>query len=294
MIDAPGAYGAETPDPETFAILGAGRVGLSLAVLLQRAGFTVAACTARSGAALDRAVQLVRCPVYTDPIAAAWEAGTVLLCVPDAVVASMASRLAAAGVCRPGLYVVHTAGVFGVEPLAPAAEAGAGVLAIHPLQAVPDAATGVKRLPGSWFGITCEDAHWPWAERVVTAVGGHPLRVSTADRVRYHAGAVMSSNFLVTLAALVGEVAGEVEPYLPLLRGTLENLEEQGAAAALTGPVVRGDVGTVRAHVAALAGSPAGDAYVQLTAQTIRTARASERIDEATATELWSALWTPP
>ncbi|MGH2706266.1 MAG: Rossmann-like and DUF2520 domain-containing protein [Actinomycetota bacterium] len=293
-MNAPGALGADPPDPDAFAILGAGRVGLSLAVLLQRAGFTVAACTARSGAALDRAVQLLRCPGYTDPVAAAGGAGTVLLCVPDGVVASLASRLAAAGVCRPGMHVVHTAGVFGVEPLAPAAGAGAAVLAIHPLQAVPDVATGVKRLPGSWFGITCDDAHWPWAERLVSALGGHPLRVPASERVRYHAGAVMSSNFLVTLAALVGEVAGGVEPYLPLLRGTLENLQGQGAAAALTGPVVRGETGTIRAHVAALAGTPAGDAYVQLTAQTIRTAQASGRIDAATASALWDALWAAP
>lgn len=247
----------------SFSIVGAGRVGVCLGVLLQRAGYKLAGCTVRSAESERRALRWLDCPIHHYPEGA--KADAVMIAVPDGAVSDVCESIGT------GEFVMHTAGALGVEVLEPAAKRGARVLAFHVLQSIPDVETGIERVPGSWFGITCEDDLRPWAEKLATNLGGKPLWVPEDQRVVYHAAAVIASNYLVTIAGLAEEAFGQLEPYLPLMRGTIDNLERLGPRRALTGPIVRGDVETIERHLEALP-PPIGETYEALAGATRRLA----------------------
>lgn len=241
-----------------LAIVGTGRVGISLGVLLKRSGCRITGAVARSTGSLSRAAEILGSLSSTSMAEAVSGAEAIAICVPDDDVEEVARDLSPH--VGAGTFCFHTAGSRGVSPLGHLAERGAHVLAIHPLQAVPDHETGVERLPGSYFGVTCSMEVEAWAAGLVEAVGGKPVWVSEEERPRYHAAAVIASNYLVALGLLAEQVGGEIVPYLPLMAGTLANLERLGPREALTGPLVRGDVGTVDSHLALLDGE-ASSAY---------------------------------
>lgn len=166
-----------------------------------------------------------------------------VVATPDAAVADVAARVAPVD----GTVVAHLAGSLGLDVLAAAGHRR--VAAIHPLRAIPTPDTA---LAGAWFAVAGD----PLAAEVVAAVGGRAIAVGDADRVAYHAAAVIASNHLVALLGQVERVAAAagvpLAAFLDLVRGTVDNVERLGAEAALTGPVARGDWATVARHLAAL------------------------------------------
>lgn len=269
---------------QSFAVVGAGRVGLSIGVLLQRAGVKIVGASVLSSSSLERASLYLNCPTATDFREVIPGADRILIAVPDDALTPVAAAIAAEGVA-PGTIVVHAAGSLGLEPLAPLAAAGAKVAAIHVLQSVPDVELGIERIPGSWFGVTCDDDLRAWSQGFVEALGGRIYWVADDDRTRYHAAAVFASNYLVALALLIEEMGGAVEPYLPLMEGTLRNIATLGPAAALTGPVVRGDVGTIARHLDLLTkAAPAVEqAYRVLAGAALRAGVRGERLSAEAA-----------
>ncbi len=203
----------------------------------------------RAGGALARALTDAGWRV-DGPLGRDLDAGTattgarlVLLAVPDAVVADVASCLA------PGEAVVaHVAGSLGLDVLAPHARVGS----VHPLVSLPDPALGARRLRGAWFATAGD----PAVAEVVRAFEGRSVPVADADRATYHAAAAVAANHLVALLGQVDRLARSIgvplEAYLDLARGALDNVAEVGPAAALTGPVARGDRATVARHLEAL------------------------------------------
>jgi len=272
-----------------FAVVGAGRVGVTLGVLLKRAGHKVVGCSARSASSLERAARWLGCPGTTAPAHAVDGADAVIVSVPDDALEAVAAKLKST--IKAGTYVIHTAGSFGVAPLSLLADLGAITLAAHPLQSIPDVEAGVARVPGSWFGVTCSDDLKTWAGSFVESMGGRPLWIAEGDRTLYHAAAVIASNYLVVLAALVQETGLEVGPYIPLMQGTLSNVSAMGPAIALTGPVARGDVGTVSRHLAALP-EDVRPAYRVLASAALRTALAGGRIEKNAAAAIEKILET--
>jgi predicted short-subunit dehydrogenase-like oxidoreductase (DUF2520 family) len=148
----------------------------------------------------------------------------------------------------PTTVVAHLAGSLGLGVLAPHARRAA----IHPLVSLPAPEIGARRLIGAWYAVAGD----AMAGEVVTALGGRSFAVADADRAVYHAAAAVASNHLVVLLGQVDRLAGSAgvpfAAYLDLVRATVENVAELGAAAALTGPAARGDDATVRRHVEAL------------------------------------------
>lgn len=280
-----------SPRERAFAIIGAGRVGTSIGMLLRRAGYRLAGFSTRSEASRRKASQWLDLPgsVGIDPLA---QAEILVITVPDDLVESVCRQLVDAGTVGEETIVMHTAGSLGLEPLRPAAAAGAETLAVHVLQAIPDVASGIERIPGSWFGVTCADHLRSWAESFVSDLGGHVIWVPDERRPLYHAAAVIASNFLVTLASLVEETFDDTRPYLPLMRGTLENLESLGPREAITGPVVRGDSGTIRRHLEALAkeAPKVAEVYRALSTATLRYAERSGRVKPDVAQGLRDVL----
>jgi predicted short-subunit dehydrogenase-like oxidoreductase (DUF2520 family) len=209
--------------------IGRGRAGSSLVRALVAAGWTDAGSLGRGD----------------DVSGAASGVDLLVIATPDAAVGDVAASVTP-GPAGSGV-VAHLAGSLGLDVLTGAGHVRAA--AIHPLRAIP---TGDTPLAGAWFAVAGD----PLARDVVAAVGGRAIDLADADRVSYHAAAVVASNHLVALLGQVERVAAAAgvpfDAFLDLVRGTVDNVERLGPRDALTGPVARGDWDTVARHLAAL------------------------------------------
>lgn len=263
-------------------VIGAGKVGAVLGAALRAAEHAVVGVSAVSEASRERAENLLPgVPVLEIPRIIE-RAELVLLAVPDDALPDLVAGLAAVGAWQPGQLVAHTSGRFGTAVLEPARRSGAIPLALHPAMTFTGMSLDLTRLPDCTFGVTAPAAVLPVAQALVVEMGAEPVVIEEADRVVYHAALAHASNHLVTIAAqstqLLGTIGVERPDRLlgPLMRASLENALAAGEGA-LTGPVARGDAGTVAAHAAALTEAPADvrRAYVELAAVT--ALRALER-----------------
>lgn len=241
-----------------MGVVGAGRVGSVLAAALRSAGHDIVAVAGESDASRRRAADLLPGVPVRKPTDVARGCEVLLLTVPDDMLGNVVTMLTASGAVRPGQYVVHTSGAHGLEVLAPALAVGARGIAMHPAMTFTGTEVDLPRLPGCVFGVTAQDAERPVAERLVADLGGVVMWVDESRRTLYHAGLAHGANHLVTLVAQAMELlgaAGADDPAAtlrPLLTAALDNALAEGDAA-LTGPIVRGDVNTVRAHLAEIA-----------------------------------------
>jgi predicted short-subunit dehydrogenase-like oxidoreductase (DUF2520 family) len=186
----------------------------------------------------------------------------VFLAVPDDDIPEMAHALAGHGSAPPGCAAFHLSGALNTDVLAPLHARGYAVGSFHILQSLADPRTAAARIPGSFVSIAGEPTAIATARRLVQHLGSRTLTVPVTRRPLYHAAAVLASSHvssLLALAARLLERAGvpeedAVPALLPLLRGNLDNIETLGVAAALTGPVARGDVETVGLHLRSLEG----------------------------------------
>ncbi|WP_231391905.1 Rossmann-like and DUF2520 domain-containing protein [Arthrobacter sp. 35W] len=238
-------------------IIGAGKVGAVLGAALRAAGHAVVGVSAVSEESRDRAENLLPgVPVLEIPEIVE-RSELVLLAVPDDALPALVDGLAKTGAWQAGQLVAHTSGRFGTSVLAPAKAAGAIALALHPAMTFTGMSLDLARLADCSFGVTADPAMLPIAQALVVEMGAEPVVIAEADRVLYHAALAHSSNHLVTLVAqaaqLLGDIGVEAPSRLlgPLLRASLENALASGESA-LTGPVARGDAGTVAAHAATL------------------------------------------
>jgi len=254
-------------------IVGAGRVGAVLGAALARAGHRVVAASGVSDASRDRAARLLPgVPLLpADDVARA--AGLLLLAVPDDALPDLVAGLAETGCLRPGQLVAHTSGRHGLAVLDPATRLGALPLALHPVLPFAGTEVDLARLTGACFGVTAPAVLRPVGEALVLEMGGEPVWVEDALRPLWHAALAHGANHLVTLVASAADLlraAGAQDPGAvlgPLLHAALDGALRSGDAA-LTGPVARGDVGTVAAHLAVLPDDvrPAYTALARLTA----------------------------
>ena len=240
------------------AVIGAGRLGTAMAVLLGRAGHRIVAVSGRGETRGRASLHLPDVPCR-EPADAAAAAELVIVGTPDDVIVPTVEALAAAAALGPGRWACHLSGSLGLDALAAARDTGARVLAIHPLQTFPDVGAALDRLPGCPIAVTAEDEEgFLLAERIAEDLGADPFRLADELRPLYHAAAVFASNYVVTASAIAESLfaaAGVPDPartMAPLQRATLEHVERLGPAHALTGPAVRGDAGTVRRNLEAL------------------------------------------
>ena len=220
-----------------------------------------------------------------------------LLTVPDDMLANVVTMLAASGALHRDQYVVHTSGKHGLAVLEPAAAVGAHVLAMHPAMTFTGTDVDLDRLPGCVFGVTAEPATRALAETLVADLGGRMVTVAEDRRTLYHAGLAHGANHLVTLVAQAMDLlraSGADDPagtLRPLLTAALDNALTYGDAA-LTGPIVRGDVETVRAHLADVAATaPATlESYVVMARATANRAVLDGRLLPIRAAKLVGVL----
>ncbi len=249
------------------AIIGSGRVGSALAILLSRQNFREVLVFDRNSEKLNLLKEQFNAKIrvsvsLNDAVAGA---DLVFLAVQDRYIQELAqeiSILSRDADSRPQSqqYFAHLSGSLTSAVLQPLAAAGAVTFSLHPLQSLADVAGAVQGLAGSYFSFEGDHRALPTAEFIVEALAGHLVQLNASDKALYHAAAVVSSNFFIALEEMAinmmrgigvdSETARQM--LLPLIRGSFENLERVAPAEALTGPIVRGDDQTVAAHIEAL------------------------------------------
>jgi predicted short-subunit dehydrogenase-like oxidoreductase (DUF2520 family) len=291
---------SDHPARLAVGIVGPGRAGTALGTALARAGHAVVAVSAVSEASVARASQRFPSAVITSPDSVVERADLVLLTVPDDVLPGLVAGLAATEAPLAGRMLAHASGRYGVTVLDPATRAGALPLALHPVMTFTGRDEDVDRLKGLCFGVTAPDVLRPAAEALVIEMGGEPVFIAESDRELYHAAIAFAANHLITLVASAADLlgsAGVTDPARllgPLLGASLDNALRFGDAG-LTGPVARGDAGTVAAHVAALSGTPTVKAaYIALARLTADRALAAGVLAPADAERLLDVLGGRP
>jgi predicted short-subunit dehydrogenase-like oxidoreductase (DUF2520 family) len=286
--------------------VGAGRVGTALAALLHARGVTVSGVSGRTlvdarRMALSAGLGRSTAREIADTVAVS---SLVFLTVPDDAIAPLCQEIAEAGGWRAGQGVVHCSGALPSSILQAAKNAGALVASFHPLQAFANFEAALSHMPGSTFALEGDAELVEVLDSFVQLLGGTSLRVTAREKVLYHAAAVIASNYTVTLASLASDLlVGEgIAPdantalryLMPLLRGTIDNLQTLGLPDALTGPLARGDIGTVRRHLEGLdeCAPELAHLYRHLARLTLPLAEQKGRLDAATLEALTNALRT--
>jgi predicted short-subunit dehydrogenase-like oxidoreductase (DUF2520 family) len=280
-----------------LGIIGAGTVGTALAVRLTQQGYGIVAVASRTRSSAERLVKAAGSgTVYDDSQKVADNAGLVFITTPDDAISAVAGKTR----WHRGQFVVHCSGADSLDVLEPARIAGARVGSFHPLQTFAGIQKAIENLPGSTFALEAEGELQDILKEMAGALGGHWIKLSAGDKAAYHAAAVMTSNYLVTLLKMATDLwAGfgipreqAIQALLPLLKGTVNNLENLGIPHALTGPIARGDIGTVRIHLDTLQQTAPAilPAYCEMGLQTIPVALAKGKINERQAQELEAIL----
>jgi predicted short-subunit dehydrogenase-like oxidoreductase (DUF2520 family) len=238
----------------SIGFIGAGKVGSSLAFNLSRAGYHVAVVADRDSAAADRlAGSLEGCLPFQSAQDAADRAELVFITTPDDEIGPVCDTVH----WKKGQPVVHCSGAASIEVLASAAESGALTGSFHPCQAFASAAEALKNLPGSTFAIEADPPLSGILENLATDLGCDFIRLGRGEKALYHAAAVLVSNYVVTLLKISTDFfhqmgidrAEAVKILMPLMKGNLLNIERLGIPACLTGPIARGDTGTIEKHI---------------------------------------------
>ena len=246
-----------------IVVVGAGKVGTALAVLLKQAGSDIAGITSRTlDSAKKASERLTPPPPFSDKADTLTPRGDIiLLTTKDDAIHETCGRIAEKGGFRKGQIVLHVSGSLPSSILSPAKEMGCHTGSLHPLQSFADVDMAIKRLAGATFCLEGTAEAIKAATELAGILEGHIMTIHTEDKPIYHAAAVIASNFFVSIIDMglrFYEAIGidhekGLEALLPLIEGSLENIRELGPVNALTGPIARGDAGVVQNHLDAIA-----------------------------------------
>ncbi len=276
-----------------LGFIGAGTVGTALASRLHSSGYDVVAVASRTFASAERlAGSVPGSRAMTSLQAAADSADLVFITTPDAAIGQVAGQVR----WHEGMSVVHCSGADSTEVLDPVRAYGAQAGAFHPLQTFASVKQAIDNLPGSTFAVEAEEPLRSTLKKMAEDLDGYSIELKASDKVLYHASAVIACNYFVTLVKLSTDLwqtfgvprKDAVRALMPLLKGTLNNIENVGIPNCLTGPIARGDAGTVHKHLAALDKSAPAVAkiYRELGLETIPISQAKGKIDDAAAAQL--------
>ena len=309
----------------SVGVIGMGHVGPVIASALRQAGHRIVGVSAHSPRSIEHAEDMLPGIGILDVETLARNSEVVVLAVPDDTIEPLTKGLAELGVWRPGQLVIHLSGAHGITALHAASACGAIALAIHPVMTFTGTSVDVARLVGTPFAVTAPTFALPIAHALVVEMGGEPFDIDEADRTLYHCALTHGANFLATIVnqSLTLLTAAGVDRAsavaTPLLAAALDRALRQGIAG-ISGPIPRGDSGTIATHIAALAATthaagedmhideadPATswqrlepqqggnilDTYTFMTRQTVQMLRDAGRLSENSAQEILSVLAT--
>jgi len=243
----------------SIAVIGAGRVGTSMAVMLAKGGHRISGVASRTRDDAEHCAKLTDAGmISTNPVDVVVGAKMILLTVPDDQIGPVCHAVASNNGFRKNQIVIHASGALSSSVLEPAAKKGCHVASMHPFQSFATPEQAMESLPGSYFGIEgTKDAVSILEKLVPETFGGTVIMLDDRTKPVYHAAACMASGFVVVLTQASVELLVQiglekeeaVKVLTPLLRGTVENIDLLGLPKALTGPIERGDVQTIKEHL---------------------------------------------
>jgi len=280
-----------------LGFIGAGTVGTALSTRLSERGYQVVAVSSRSQTSVEKLAQAISgCQAANNNQAVADAAELIFITTPDDAIAPVVSEIK----WHSGQSVIHCSGADSTDTLEPAKKSGARVGAFHPLQSFASVKQAIDNIPGSTFAIEAEEPLLTTLKDMATTLDGQWIELKASDKVLYHAAAVIACNYMVTLIKLATDLwqtfnvptQQATKALMPLLRGTLNNIDNVGIPQCLTGPIARGDTGTIEKHLNALQKmAPALlSTYRELGLQTIPVALGKGKINQHQAEELQAIL----
>jgi predicted short-subunit dehydrogenase-like oxidoreductase (DUF2520 family) len=280
-----------------LGFIGAGTVGTALAIRLNDKGYQVVAVSSRRQASAEKLARAINgCRAVGSNQAVADAAELVFITTPDGAIGQVAAETK----WHAGQSVVHCSGADSTDTLEPAKKLGAWVGAFHPLQTFASVEQAIDNIPGSTFAVEAEEPLRTTLKDMANVLDGSWIELKAHDKILYHAAAVIACNYLITLIKLATDlwqtfnVPAEqaTKALMPLLQGTLNNIDNVGIPQCLTGPIARGDTGTINKHLNALreAAPAVLSTYRELGLQTIPIALAKGRITQQQAEELETIL----
>ncbi|MFC1897370.1 Rossmann-like and DUF2520 domain-containing protein [Chloroflexota bacterium] len=283
-----------------LGFIGAGTVGTALAVRLNNNDYQVVAASSRSQTSAKKLAQAVStCQAFNNNQDVADAAELIFITTPDDAIASVVAKVE----WHRGQSVIHCSGADSTDVLEPAKKLGAKVGAFHPLQTFASVKQAIENIPGSTFAVEAEKPLLHTLQHMATALNGQWIELKASDKIAYHAAAVIACNYLVTLVKLATDLwqsfnippSQATQALLPLIRGTIHNIDTVGIPQCLTGPLARGDIETIKKHQDALQKiAPALlSTYRELGLQTIPIALAKGQINQHQAEELQAILSSP-
>ena len=285
-----------------IGIIGCGRVGASIGAAWRQAGHAIIGVSATSAASLERAEEMLPGVPVLDPDEITERAELVLIAVPDDEIAPLVTGLANLGRIHAGQILMHCSGRYGTEVLEAGTSLGALPIALHPSLTFTGTEVDLSRLRQATIAVTAPAPIRPVGEALVVELGAEPIDIAEADRPLYHAAITHASNHSITILTEAMELlaeAGVADPSAvlhTLVDASVANTMQNGPKA-LTGPISRGDVGTVEAHLAALtefslsrSNPSVRNSYIALARSTAAKALAMGRITEAQAQQILTAL----
>jgi len=281
-----------------IGFIGAGTTGTAIAVRLAQHGYPVTAVSSRSLNSAEKLAARIRgCKAYSQAQEVADIAELVFITTPDDAISMVAGEIQ----WHDRQSVVHCSGAHSVDILEAAKQRGADTGCFHPLQTFASIEHAIDNIPGSTFAIEAEEPLASLLKKAAVDLEGDWVTLKAGDKVLYHAAAVIACNYLVTLVKLSTDLwqtfdvppAQAIKALMPLLQGTLSNIKNVGLPNCLTGPIARGDLGTISRHLESLSKQAPSvlDIYKELGLQTIPIALAKGKIDSQRAVEL-EALFT--
>lgn len=241
----------------TIGFIGAGTTGTALAVRLYEKKYHVIAVASRTLASAEAlAARITGCTIYQSAQSVADEAKLIFITTPDDVIEKVVSEIN----WHERQFVIHCSGAHSVDILEPATKYRAITGCIHPLQTFAGVMQAINNIPGSTFAIEAEEPLFSILKNIAITLEGDWVELKAGDKILYHAAAVFACNYLVTLVKLATDLwqtfnvsqGKATKALLPLLRGTLNNIETIGLPNCLTGPIARGDLGTIKKHLSTL------------------------------------------
>ncbi len=267
-----------------IGFLGAGKVATAFGRYLHDHGITIGGYFDRHPEKTAHACQATRSRAFTTGGDLAKDSDIIFITTQDDKIQAACDVLCAEGPIGPDHLMGHMSGVHSSRILESAAELGAATFSLHPLQAFAQEQTAVRDLPNTYFSLESDDPRTEAVEKLLRTTGNLCFRITPDKKSLYHLAACILSNYLVTVmdSGLAALEASGIDPQegfaamQPLITGTLANIARSGPAKALTGPIARGDTGTILAHLDAL-GIPGLETvrklYAFLGLQTLELAR---------------------
>lgn len=283
-----------------ITVIGAGRVGSTLACALHKEGYKIKSVASRSLDSARRLAELVHAKATQDVAHSVDGADIVLLTVPDSAIEGVCRQVSLGKWLKPGSFVFHTSGALSSEALLSAKENGTYVASLHPLQSFAGIEEGLKNLPGTFFVVEGDPEAIECGKNLVKRMGGMLLDIPTEAKPLYHAGACVASNFVVSVVRMAVEMfqfAGidadsAFRALIPLVTGTFRNIQSLGVPQALTGPISRGDVETLKKHLEALDTYALEllSVYLELAEYTVKVAFEKGTIDDVKEKDLLQVI----